>query len=206
MTPSLDTRRQRPAVTYPQATRTSRMPGLVRAAGASFLYCLGLIPLALGAVLAVLSGQPRAAASWWRWLRVRVLRAPCPQQAREPGFFAVLSHAVLSLLLGVGALVPLGIEVLFLLRGVLYGLVDRGPYTESWGGPSLAGAWLAHFLVAVPFAIAGLLALIGIAAVHQRLTAALYGGKRRFWLVPVVLVIGLAGTMFIFTWLRQLPQ
>ncbi|MGQ0772918.1 MAG: hypothetical protein ACT4NY_00610 [Pseudonocardiales bacterium] len=27
------------------------------------------------------------------------------------------------------------------LRGLLYGLVDRGPYTDSQGGPTLAGAW-----------------------------------------------------------------
>jgi len=157
-------------------------------------------------VIVALSGQARGAAPWWRWLRTRVLGAPSPQATRRPGFFALVGHALLSVLLGTAALMLLGIEVVFVLRGVFYGLVDRGPYNNSWGGPTRAGAWLAHFLVGVPFTVAGLLALIGIAAIHQRLTLALDGGRRAPWLVPVTLVISLAGALFFVAWLQQLPS
>jgi hypothetical protein len=97
-------------------------------------------------------------------------------------------------------------EVVILLRGVFYGLVDPGPYHNSWGGPTRAGAWLAHFLIGVPFAVSGLLALIGIAAVHQRLTLALDSGRRPPWLVPVTLVISLAGGLLFVAWLSQLSS
>jgi hypothetical protein len=111
------------------------------------------------AVIVALSGQVRMATPWWRRLRTRALGARSPQATRRPGFFAVVSYALLSMLLGAVALVPLGIEVLFLLRGVLYGIVDHRPYNNSWGGPTRASASLVHFLVGVPFAVAGLLAL-----------------------------------------------
>jgi hypothetical protein len=206
VTASLDAPSHQTPAASPRRTQPGRIRRSGRAAGRSSLYCAALIPLAIGAVIVALSGAARAAAPWWRWLRTRVLGAPSPQATRRPGFFALVGHALLSVLLGTAALMPLGIEVLFVLRGVFYGLVDRGPYNNSWGGPTLAGAWSAHFLVGVPLAAAGLLALIGIAAVHQRLTLALDGGRRAPWLVPVTLVISLAGALFFVAWLHQLPS
>lgn len=97
-------------------------------------------------------------------------------------------------------------EGLFITRSVLYGLVDSGPYTESWGGPTLAGAWLAHFLVGIPLAGAGLLALAGIAAIHQRLSRALDAERVAAWLIPVALIICLLGGLFFVAWLQQLPS
>ena len=206
MTVSFEALSHQVPATAPDRTRPGRIRRAARAAGRSVLYCAALIPLAIGAVIAALLGQGRAAGSWWRWLRTRVLGTRSPQATHRPGFVANVCHALLSVLLGAAALVPLGIEVLFLLRGVFYGLVDRGPYDDSWGGPTRAGAWLAHFLIGVPFAVAGLLALIGIAAVHQRLTLALDGGRRAPWLVLVTLVISLAGALFFVAWLHQLPS
>lgn len=204
MTVSFETpSHQLAATTGTHRTRPGRIRRAARVAARSLLYCAALIPLAIGALIAALSGHTRVAATWWRWLRTRVLGAPAPHVARLSGFFAVVGHALLSALLGAAALLPLGVEVVFLLRGVLYGFVDQGPYDTSWGGPTRAGAWLAHFLVSVPFSVVGLLALIGVAAVHQRLTLALDGGRRAPWLVPVALVISLGGALIFVAWLRQ---
>lgn len=178
----------------------------VRAAGRGLPYCAALLPVTLGALSLAASGKARSAMPWWRWLRTRVLAKPPVRPTRPPDGSRLVGHALLSLPLGTAACVPLGIEAVFVLRGVLYGLVDQGPYTDSWGGPTMAGAWLVHFLVGVPLAIVGLLALTGMAAVHERLTAALDGGNRARWLIPATLSIALAGTVILVSWVRQLPS
>lgn len=174
-----------------------------RAAGRSLLYCAALIPVATAALIAALLGRSRTAASWWRALRAW-LTSTNSAALRRPGTFAVIGHAVASLLLGAAALVPLGMQVLMLLRGVLYGLVDPGPYDHSWGGPTRAGAWLVHFVVGIPLTLAALGALAGIAAVHQRLTRSLDGGRLAWWQLPLTGLICLAGAMLVFAWSRQI--
>jgi hypothetical protein len=174
------------------------------AAGRGSAYCLMLLPAAAIALTAVVAGRAGTAAGWWLKLRERILGASPQRPIRRVRGGAVLGHALLSALLGVAALVPLGVELLMLLRGLLYGLVDRGPYDHSWGGPSLAGAWLAHFAVGVPFTVVAALALVGLAAVHQRLTAALAGQRRAPWLVPVALLAPLPAVVFFIAWLHQI--
>jgi hypothetical protein len=158
----------------------------------SLVYCVALIPLAI----AELFGGPKVA-SWW----ARLVGEPAQ---RRPGHAKVLGHAVLSLLLGAAALIPLGIELLFILRGVFYGLVDHGPYNNSWGGPTRAGAWTAHFLISLPMAAAGLAALVGIALVHQRLTLALTGRPAGRWPIVAALLIPIPAVLFFIAWLHQI--
>jgi hypothetical protein len=105
-----------------------------------------------------------------------------------------------GLLLGVLALIPLGIEIVFVARGVLYGLVDRGPYDNSWGGASMAGAWAVHLLVSVPLAVAALFAQYGIAALHRRFAGG-HGGR---WVLPVIVLACLAGALLFVAWARQI--
>ncbi|HEX5594664.1 MAG TPA: hypothetical protein VFX61_01375 [Micromonosporaceae bacterium] len=174
------------------------------AAGRGSAYCLAILPLSLVAVAAALLGRAGTAAGWWSRMRERVLGVPSLPPIGRVTAAALLGHALLSMLLGVAALVPLGIELLMVLRGLLYGLVDRGPYDHSWGGPSMAGAWLAHFAVGIPFTVVAALALIGIAAVHQRLTTALAGQPRAPWLVPVALMTPLPAIAFFLAWLHQI--
>jgi hypothetical protein len=116
----------------------------------------------------------------------------------------MLGYAVLSTLLAASALIPLGIEVLFVLRGVFYGLVDHGPYDHSWGGPTRTGAWVAHFLISLPIAAAGLAALIGIVAVHKRLTLTLNGRYSRRWPIVAALLIPIPAVLFFIAWLHQI--
>jgi hypothetical protein len=53
--------------------------------------------------------------------------------------------------------------VLLLTRGVLYPLFAGDDLSNSWGGPTLVGAWAAHFAVgvAVLLAVSGILAAFG---------------------------------------------
>jgi hypothetical protein len=177
-----------------------------RAAARSLIYCAVLIPTAVAALAVVVAGRPRVAVRWWRGLRVRLLgRTPAPDgRAGTGGPGAVGLHAVASLLLGAAALVPLGLQLVFVFRSVLYGFVDHGPYDTSWGGPSRAGAWIAHFLIGLPISAVGLAALVGIAALHQRLTGALDGQPRPRWLLPVTVVVGGLAAGFVVAWSRQI--
>ncbi|MEK8143941.1 hypothetical protein NKH18_24370 [Streptomyces sp. M10(2022)] len=90
-------------------------------------------------------------------------------------------HAVFTALLGTLSLVLAAVFVLAVARGPFYGLVDQGPYDTSWGGPGKAGAWLAHFAVALPSCLAALAALAGIALLQQRVTAPLRSERRPGW-------------------------
>jgi hypothetical protein len=91
-----------------------------------------LLPRGVAAASAALIGRTEMAG--------RRLRAgTCP-----PGNGRVLLGPLWSVLLGAVVALAVGLEVLFVAWGVLYGLVDPGPYNNSWGGPSRVGAWLAH--------------------------------------------------------------
>src|SRR5262249_60911398 len=51
-----------------------------------------------------------------------------------------LVHAAMGIVLGALALLPVGLEVFFVARGVLYGVIDQGPYGNAWGRPAPARA------------------------------------------------------------------
>jgi hypothetical protein len=115
-----------------------------------------------------------------------------------------LPAAFVTTLLGLLSLVPLGLEVLFVLRGLLYGLVDPGPYGDAWGGPTRAGAWLAHAAIGAVLAVAGLAALRFLARLQRRLVASLDGRSAPGWTVPVTLVATGATAALVVAWTRQI--
>ncbi|MEU7676324.1 hypothetical protein AB0C42_16115 [Micromonospora taraxaci] len=194
-----------PTIATVHPTIRGRQYRTAHLAGRSLAYCAALIPVAVFALVTAPLGRSGAAVARWRTLRTWLLRLPSTAPpGRRPGMVAVLGHAGLSLLVGAVALLPIGVEVLMVLRGVLYGVVDPGPYDNSWGGPSRGGAWLAHFLVGLPLAAAGLAALIGIAAVHQRLTGRLDGERSPLWLLPTVLLMAVAGALLFVAWTHQI--
>ncbi|MEU9581158.1 hypothetical protein [Streptomyces chilikensis] len=123
----------------------------------------------------------------------------------RPQPFRRLLHAVTGMCLGALSLVAVGIEFLFLARGVLYGFVDGGPYDTSWGGPTRAGAWLAHFAVGLPIAVAALALLRAVAGLHDRLGARFVRGERiGAWVLPAALPACAGGVVFVVAWLRQM--
>ena len=161
-------------------------------------YATALLPASVGAIGAVAVGRPDTARRWWA--RISETEA----SSRQPSAPRLLAHALLSIPLGLLSLIPIGIEILFVLRGILYPLVDHGPYTHSWGGPSVGGAWLAHFAISLPFAAAGLGALWILGQWHSRLTGGTWGHK--VGLVPVLALVPVLGAaaMLVIAWTHQL--
>jgi hypothetical protein len=53
-------------------------------------------------------------------------------------------------------------------------------------------------------AAASLMVLAGIAALHDRLTAALAGHRLAPWVLAVTLLLSLAAVAFFIAWLRQI--
>jgi len=158
---------------------------------------------------------PARKSGFWRQLGAAVALSPVGLYAlvtaiggrskgQGSGRGRLMGHAVLTVLLGVLALIPVGILALGVARGLLYGFVDSGPYDTSWGGPSMAGAWLAHFGVSLPFDAAAIGLLYGLAALHRRMTAPLRGERRPVWVLPTVLLSCVAAVLFLVAFVHQL--
>ncbi|MEU2236776.1 hypothetical protein [Streptomyces vietnamensis] len=165
-------------------------------------YAAALLPASVVTLGAVAAGRADRARAWWA--RAAGQQSSALSSARQPGTWRLLAHALLCVPLGLLALIPVGIEVLFVLRGVLYGLVDQGPYDHSWGGPSLAGAWVVHFLVALPFAAAGLGALWLLGGLHARLAGGMWGRRVGAGPVLALLLSSAAGIALVIAWIHQL--
>ncbi|UQU61905.1 hypothetical protein COUCH_22990 [Couchioplanes caeruleus] len=177
---------------------------LARAAGRSVAFCAVLLPASVVTVLLASTGRSAAAVRSWRRLRVRVLGRSDVDVVRQPGTARVIGHGLVGALLGLAALVPLGVEALFVMRGVLYGFVDPGPYDHSWGGPGKGGAWAVHFLVGLLLSPAGFLMMAGIAAVQDRLTLRLLGHRIPRWVTAAATVLTLGAAAFVVAWSRQI--
>ncbi|MFJ6542773.1 hypothetical protein ACIQMP_19305 [Streptomyces sp. NPDC091385] len=138
-------------------------------------------------------------------LPVSVRRSVTALTDRDPRRLRRLLHAGTGIPLGAVSLVLVGMELLIIARGALYGLVDRGPYDQSWGGPTRAGAWLAHFLLSLPVVAGGLGLLWFIARLHDRLGARFVRGERTgAWALPVTLLLSAGAVVFVIAWTHQL--
>ncbi|GAA2125479.1 hypothetical protein GCM10009759_77560 [Kitasatospora saccharophila] len=138
-------------------------------------------------------------------LPLSLARGASALTGRRPRRARTLLHAAVGLPLGALALVAVGVEVLLVLRGLLYGFVEPGPYDHSWGGPSLAGAWLAHAAISLPFAAAALGLLWLVAELDTRLGAHLLRGERPgAWAWPAALAACAGGAVFVVAWVHQL--
>ncbi|MER5202591.1 hypothetical protein [Streptomyces sp. NPDC002825] len=165
-------------------------------------YAAALLPASVVTLGAVAAGRSDRARAWWA--RVDEQDPAVGSATRQPGAGRLFAHALVCVPLGLLALIPVGIEVLFVLRGVFYGLVDQGPYDHSWGGPTMAGAWIVHFLVGLPFAAAGLGALRLLDRLHSRLAGRLWGRRVGAGPVLALLACAVAGVVLVDAWVHQL--
>jgi hypothetical protein len=162
---------------------------------------LGLLPASVGELVLVLRGRPA------QGLVVARRHALGDEPTASPegvGAGRVGVHAVLGVLLGIVFWWLVWMGLLATARGPFYGFVEPGPYDDSWGGPSLAGAWVVH--AGVWALVVAALALLwwGIVGLHARLTEHLLGGPRRVWVVPVALVVALVAVLLVVAWVRQI--
>lgn len=82
---------------------------------------------------------------------------------------------------------------------LLYGLVG-GDTTHSWGGPTLAGAWLVHASLAIALLPVELALMQGIASLH----ALFLDDRRPWWIQPLALLVAAAGTLVVVALVHQL--
>jgi Putative sensor len=130
------------------------------------LYALLALPVGVASVPLALLGGGAAAARLQRGLGRRLLALPVAAPPRRAGTRAA-AHALLSLPLNLVAFALTGYLWLAVLANLAYparpwfGLGD-GSYQDSWGGPTLAGAWAVHaaggllFLFLLPWVVRAL--------------------------------------------------
>ena len=163
------------------------------------LFALRAFPAGLAALGAAAIGQHRWATRWQldaagRW----------SEQARPSSPLRVLTHSVLSLLVGTVAWFVVALSVIAAFRGLFYGLITDDSYEYSWGGPTLAGAWLVHLVLGLLLVPVAVWILRGIAVLQTGLTRRLLGDGGPVWVVPVALILAVAGALLFRSWLHQI--
>ena len=101
-------------------------------------------------------------------------------------------------------LMLVALAVLLVVRGPLYGFVDAGPYDDAWGGPSRAGAWLTHALLAVPLGAVAAGLLLGSERLRRRLVPRQEGEPAAWWVRPAAGTACLAAALLVVAWTRQI--
>lgn len=158
----------------------------------ALLYGALLVPVGVQAMADAMLGEQETAAR--RWQRLGARDAQSMSNARTFGY------GLLSVVLGLTSWFLMLLVVLCVVRGPFWGFVEHGPVQPgTWGGPTRAGAWAAHGLIAVPCFLGFLLALRGIAALQTLLVQ----GTRR-WVLPATIVLAAGSLAFFWSWLQQL--
>jgi hypothetical protein len=126
----------------------------------------------LVALVAAPLGAAGRAERWRRGLAARLLVLPTPEPAPTAPETArrVLGHVLVDLpvdLVAFALVVPAW--AVFLSRGVAYPLFGADHLDRSWGGPTLAGAWFAHFIQGPPLLLLVTLVLAPVIGLQARL-------------------------------------
>lgn len=153
-----------------------------------FLFGLVGLPLAIAAVPAALAGGAESAAR--RQVRNARRLTTSSLTARPGGPARVVAHsavafvpALLSLLAALMMVYLVGAAFLYPLRPDAISTIGH-PFTHdstlngSWGGTTLAGAWLAHAFIGVGLELLAVLVLWAASTVQLRLTRGLLRAAR----------------------------
>lgn len=137
-------------------------------------------------------------------LRVPRLLLREPVGAHNASPYRCLIQSVLSGAVGLLGWFLAMLTVLVLVRGLAYPLVGADGYENSWGGPTLAGAWLVHAVLGVVIAplFVAMIALLG--RLQLRVIRTVLGGDRSWWAIPVAVVLAAAGGLFFVAWVQQI--
>ena len=98
------------------------------------------------------------------------------RQARRarPSRSRVIGHSLASLPLNLAAFALVAAAwSIFVTRGFLYPVFADNNLEDSWGGPTLAGAWLVHWLIELPTVAAVAAILVPITRAQARLVRGL---------------------------------
>ncbi|MGW0252192.1 hypothetical protein ACWDYH_36760 [Nocardia goodfellowii] len=152
-------------------------------------YALAALPLAF-APLAVRLRVPR------RLLGARV----------DPRSSAVRTgaHTLLSAGMGLLAWFLLFLAVVAAVRGLCYPLLTPDDYENSWGGPTLGGAWAVHAALGIGLLPVWAIGLAGLGHLQVRLARRLLGRDGAFWPIPLAVLLACAGVLLFISWLHQI--
>ncbi|WP_435591746.1 hypothetical protein [Nocardia sp. bgisy118] len=152
-------------------------------------YALAALPLAAARVAARMR-VPR------RWLR-----EPIRRRGITP--MRIVAHSILSAGVGLLTWFLAFLAGIAFVRGVAYPLVGANDYENSWGGPTLAGAWAVHAALGVGLLPVWLAALAGLGALQLRLIRRLFERTGPAWPIPVAIVLTIGGVFLFLAWLAQ---
>jgi hypothetical protein len=138
-------------------------------------------------------------------VRLRVPRRMLGESiaVRDPSTVRAILHSVLAVTVGLLTLFVAFLAILAAVRGIAYPVIAGGDYENSWGGPTLAGAWAVHALLGVGLLPAWLALVAGLGALQVRLIRQVLGHTGPWWPVPVSLVLGAGGVLFFIAWWHQ---
>ncbi|WP_069161096.1 sensor domain-containing protein [Nocardia altamirensis] len=111
-------------------------------------------------------------------------------------------HSVLSAAVGLLAMFFVLLAVLGAVRGVAYPLVAGDNYENSWGGPTLAGAWAVHAVLGLGVLPLWFAALAGLGALQIRLVRGTLGRVGPRWPVLVAVLLIAGGVLLFVCWLH----
>ncbi len=120
------------------------------------------------------------------------------------GRFADASTALLGMGLGLVAWLIILISTQATVNGAFYPLLDAHDYENSWGGPTLVGAWAAHAALAVPVLVAAVWLLRGLVVLGSHDEELATRSTGRWWHRPLALLLAIAGAVLFVAWLNQL--
>ncbi|WP_067563567.1 hypothetical protein [Nocardia acidivorans] len=132
----------------------------------------------------------------------RVFREPF--ELDSPGPWRAAAHTVLAAVTALLSWFALFLALVAAVRGVAYPLIAAHDYRNSWGGPTLAGAWAVHAALGVGLLPLWLLLPAGFGTVQRLLTRRLLGRTGPRWPIPAAVVISAAGALFFIAWLHQI--
>ncbi|MGO4617509.1 hypothetical protein AB4305_25095 [Nocardia sp. 2YAB30] len=137
--------------------------------------------------------------------RLRVPRRMLGETVLPHRFSAprAILHSVLSGTVGLLAWFLAFLAVVAALRGIGYPLIAADNLEGSWGGPTLAGAWVVHAVLGICLLPVWLLLLAGLGAFQVRLIRGLLGRNGPRSSVPVALALAAGGVLLFLAWLRQ---
>ena len=133
-----------------------------------------------------------------RWAREGAFEADAP----GPGNGA--SHAALGAALGLLAWFLAFLAGLGLVRGLAYPLVGDGNPENSWGGPTLIGAWAVHAALAALLQPVAALLLADVGVLQLRLADRLLARTGAWWPVPAAVALIVAGVALFIAWWHQI--
>ncbi|TDW21299.1 hypothetical protein [Kribbella kalugense] len=182
-----------------------RDDGKVRRLWRSVAYDALLVPAGLQTMADAVLGEPETAGRRWQRLAAYRLGKRDTAPVGVAGVGRVFGYGLITTVLGLASWFVMLLVLMSVVRGPFWGFVDHGAVEPgTWGGPTRAGAWTAHGLIAVPCVIAFLFALRGIAALQSLLVRPLYGPPSRKWVLPATIVLVVGSLTFFWSWLQQL--